>query len=468
MKVKHLKMSSFRGIGDLTLDFCETGPTVLIGVNGVGKSSILDCLAILLSQMTGRIQDSIEFMRSLSEEDITNGSQETKIEIVISLTERQDLTWSLSEIRAQEQSPESSAARKLEEIKAFLDKREQPLQKRVGQKSLKLVLESLLEDFNQIEGQETSEDFLEDLEKAANAIRNQLVADENASIPLAIYYPVNRAVLDMPLEIAETFSFQQRNAYDQALTGGRIDFKGFFEWFRNREDLENELRRDNSELRDKQLEAVRNAVSSMQPDFSDLRVGRDPLRMTVKKQGREFIVSQLSDGEKCLLALVGDLARRLAIANPGLDNPLQGNGVVLVDEIELHLHPKWQREIIPALTRTFPNCQFIITTHSPQVVSHVQADNVFLLETTSEGIEARQPESSFGRDSNTILEDIMGVAERPQQIKDGLDRLFRLIDGGNLDSAKQLRQNLADEIGEDDPEFVRADVLIRRKEILNR
>lgn len=71
--------------------------------------------------------------------------------------------------------------------------------------------------------------------------------------------------------------------------------------------------------------------------------------MTVEKQGQELIIAQLSDGEKCLLAMVGDLARRLAIAKPGLSDSLQGNGVVLIDEIELHLHPQWQRQMVPAL-----------------------------------------------------------------------------------------------------------------------
>lgn len=467
MKIKRLAMKSFRGIGDLTLSFDEMELTVLIGVNGVGKSSILDSLAILLSQFTGRIQNSLNSTRSLSEEDITNGREQTQLEITISLNERQDLSWSLSEV-TEDQSPESSAAKRLDEIKSLLEMRQQPLQKLPGNKSIKRALQEILNNFNQIAPDDESQDFLDDLQTAIDEINNQLISDENANIPLAVYYPVNRAVLDMPLEIAEEFSFKSINAYDQALTGGRIDFKGFFEWFRNREDLENELRRDNPNHRDKQLEAVRNAVSSMQQDFSDLRVERSPLRMTVKKQGREFIVNQLSDGEKCLLALVGDLARRLAIANPGLAEPLQGSGVVLIDEIELHLHPKWQREIIPSLTRTFPNCQFIITTHSPQVVSHVKPDNIYLLEATPTGIIAQQPESSFGRDSNSILEDIMGVSERPPEIKDSLRDLFRLIDQGNLDSAKRLRQNLANEIGEDDPEFVRADVLIRRKEVLNR
>ena len=124
--------------------------------------------------------------------------------------------------------------------------------------------------------------------------------------------------------------------------------------------------------------------------------------------------------------------------------------------------------MVPALTKTFSNCQFIVTTHSPQVVSHVKPEGIYLLEKTDEGIITQQPESSFGRDSNQILEDIMGVAERPPEIQEDLVKLFRFIDEGNLDRARQLRQDLASEIGEDDPEFVRADVLIRRQEILQR
>ena len=232
--------------------------------------------------------------------------------------------------------------------------------------------------------------------------------------------------------------------------------------------MENELRRDNLNYRDRQLESVRGAITSLQPDFSDLRVERLPLRMTVIKRGQELIINQLSDGEKCLLAMVGDLAKRLAIANPSLPDPLQGSGVVLIDEIELHLHPKWQREIIPALTITFPNCQFIVTTHSPQVISQVKPEGIYILEKTDEGVVAKRPESSFGRDSNRILEDLMGVPARPQEIKDRLHELFRLIDEGNLDGARQLSQEIADIIGQDEPELVKASVSIRRKEILKR
>jgi predicted ATP-binding protein involved in virulence len=211
---------------------------------------------------------------------------------------------------------------------------------------------------------------------------------------------------------------------------------------------------------------VRQAISGILGDIQDLRIQRSPLRMTLTKQGQELSVSQLSDGEKCLLALIGDLARRLAIANPNpQQNPLQGSGVVIIDEIELHLYPQWQRGIIPALTRTFPNCQFIVTTHSPQVISDVEW--VQLLKMTPAGI-AIERLWSFGKDSNRILETLMGTPERPPEIEEQFQQLFRVIDRGELDNARQLRQQLAERVGEDDPSFVRADGLIRRKEILNR
>lgn len=419
MKVKRLKMQSFRGIGDLTLEFDETEPTVLIGINGVGKSSIIDCLAILLSRFTSSIQHSTPSGRLFREEDITNGQKETHNGIIISLNS-EEATWSLTKVR----------------------------------KGLSKDTSSNLSDITKV-----TENIKKDLHRF-----NQL------NIPVLVYYSTNRAVLDIPLKIRTKHSFEQIDVYENALTGVGSEFRIFFEWFKKQEDLENELRlEDNSSYRDRQLESVRQAISSLIPSFSNLRVRRSPLmRMTVQKQGKELIVNQLSDGEKCLLAMVGDLARRLAIANPGLTEPLQGNGVVLIDEIELHLHPKWQREIIPALTRTFPNCQFIVTTHSPQVISQVKPEGIYILEKTDEGIVAKRPESSFGRDSNRILEDLMGVPARPQEIKDRLHELFRLINEGNLDGARELSQQIADIIGEDEPELVKASVSIRRKEILKR
>jgi predicted ATP-binding protein involved in virulence len=446
MKVKRLKMNSFRGIGDLMLDFDETEPTVFIGINGVGKSSILDCLAILLSPLITLIQSSTGSGRLFSKQDVTNGHQETNNEITI-LLNSQAVKWSLTE------DWQGSS----QVIQSYMDTR-RSFYSTLGRTGEIDEERQLLEKIGD----------LEELKAAGNKIRTYWKASPDTNLPLAVYYPINRAVLDISLEIPEEQSVEQIAAYEQALTGIQIGFGSFFRWFRALEDLENEERRDDPGYRNRQLEAVRQAIYLLLPGFSNLRVRRSPLRMSVTKQGQELIVNQLSDGEKGLLAMVGDLARRLAIANPGLPDPLQGSGVVLIDEIELHLHPKWQREIIPALTRTFPNCQFIVTTHSPQVISQVKPEGIYILERTDEGIVAMRPESSYGRDSNRILEDLMDVPERPQEIKESLLELFRLIARGELDSARQLHQKIADEIGGDDPELVGANVSIRRREILGR
>lgn len=417
MRIKQLKMQSFRGIGDLTIDFDEKEPTVFIGINGVGKSSILDAICLLLSYFMhwiGGIVDS-ENVKAFNEFDIANKNSITKLDIKISY--RGEDSWTIS--------------------------RERDGVTKVSQH--------------------------EKRQNACDAIRRHWHNEPQYNIPLLVYYPTNRAVIDIDLGVPIKPELKQIDSYDKALAGGRISLSDLFQWFRNREDIESELRLENNpDYRDKQLEAVRQAISSLIPNFTKLRVRRSPLRMTLQKDGEELIVNQLSDGEKCLLAMVGDLARRLAIANPGLKNPLDGFGVVLIDEIELHLHPKWQREIIPALTRTFPNCQFIVTTHSPQVISQIKPQGIYILEKTNDGIIAKRPESSYGRDSNQILEDLMDVTERPQEIKQDLLKLFRLIDEGNLEVAKELRKELAEKIGEDEAQFVKADILIRRKGLLRK
>ena len=218
---------------------------------------------------------------------------------------------------------------------------------------------------------------------------------------------------------------------------------------------------------DKQLEAVRKAIASFLPGYTDLRVKRAPLKMVIHKDKEELIVNQLSDGEKCLLALVGDLARRLAIANPSLDDPLNGEGVVLIDEIDLHLHPSWQRSVVENLTKTFPQCQFMLTTHSPQILSHVKPECIWLLRRDKDGFHSSHPEDSYGQDSNRILEDIMGVPSRPPKIQKRLSRLFLEIDRGDIDKAQRTLTSIRKEIG-DDPELVKANVLIRRKEIIGK
>jgi predicted ATP-binding protein involved in virulence len=264
--------------------------------------------------------------------------------------------------------------------------------------------------------------------------------DEKASVPLAVFYGVNRSVLDIPLRIRTSHKFDQLSAYDQALTGARNDFRLFFEWYRKQEDHENEQRLypvehvdkgkkgllGDLEYRDPQLQAVRKAINEL-TGFTNLRIRRNPLRMEVRKGKQHFDVRQLSDGEKCLLALAGDLARRLAIANPSMEDPLKGQAIILIDEVELHLHPEWQHRVIPKLKSTYLNCQFVLTSHSPQVLSNVNCKGIWCLVQGKKGMKAVRPDGTFGQDSNFLLKTLMGTSYRPSIIEKNINRLFDLI-----------------------------------------
>lgn len=419
MRLKTLSLSNFRGIRSLALDFPEAPAThVLVGTNGAGKTAVLDALAVLFSRLVARIVSEKGRGRSLRDDDVTNGESRTEITVDVSLRPGEPVVgWATGHTLR----PRSSA-----------------------------------NGFD-----------LSGLRRLADDLREHLVEDEEASVPLVVYYPVNRAVLDIPLRIRKKHRFDQAAAYDEALSGGSANFRVFFEWFRNREDLENERRVENPKYRDRQLQAVRSAVEALLPGFTDLRVRRKPLRMTVRKAGVEVTIQQLSDGEKCLLAMTGDLARRLALANPARDDSRAGSGIVLIDEIELHLHPAWQRRVVPALERAFPHCQFILTSHSPAVLGHVEPEAVCLLERTPEKVEAHRL-TTKGQDVSRILQTIFGVSARPEPFEERLSELFARIEAGRLDEARTLVAELREVLGPGEPQLIKADAHIRRKEILGR
>lgn len=211
---------------------------------------------------------------------------------------------------------------------------------------------------------------------------------------------------------------------------------------------------------------VKKAIEQFLPDYTNLRVRRSPRpHMLVDKDGIEFNLNQLSDGEKNLITLIGDIARRLAIANPESDNPLEGNGIIMIDEVDLHLHPKWQQLMIPQLEDIFPNCQFIVSTHSPQVLNNVQPDNIILLENNNNVLRHSFATESYGKNSDRILEDLLGVDARPTNIKNKIEELYRFIELGEIDNAKNLYKQLSNKIIGGDPELTKANVLIKRKEI---
>jgi predicted ATP-binding protein involved in virulence len=214
-------------------------------------------------------------------------------------------------------------------------------------------------------------------------------------------------------------------------------------------------------VEDHQLSAVRQAISAFLPDFSNISVKRNPLRMEVEKNHVKYQIGQLSDGEKCIFAMIGDLARRLAITNPNSNNPLLGNGIVLIDEIDLHLHPAWQRMVVPNLIKTFPNCQFIVSTHSPQIFGEVDAQSVRRLGVDPiHGLVASIPRQAFGLDSSEILDEEMEAKSRNQETANQLQEIFRLIDKEQFSDAKKQMMLLRKKLMGNIPELVRAESLI--------
>jgi predicted ATP-binding protein involved in virulence len=191
--------------------------------------------------------------------------------------------------------------------------------------------------------------------------------------------------------------------------------------------------------------------------------------MEADKQGRRIRVDQLSDGEKCMLAMVGDLARRLAIANANGDfDPLGGAGIVLIDEVDLHLHPSWQHFVVPRLLETFPNCQFFVSTHSPLVLNNVRPGNLYMVKDVDGRMEVSRPGESFGKSVLRVLEDLMGLPETlPAEIGQKLKTIYSQIAFGETSAARDGISELRSS-GYDEPELAKAEMLIRRRELVGK
>lgn len=402
MMLKEFELVNFRGIEKMTLPFSQR-TTAILGVNGVGKSSVLDALAIVLSNMTERIAGQAVRARKMSPDDIRSGADFARLKVSVGFETDSPTTWAVA-LNRHKKTKKNSA--------------------------------------------EQSSDF-EALNAWTSLLNGRMLYRESENLPinlpLAVYYDVHRAVLDVPLRVRGGLKNTPREAYHDALGHGGTDFRGFFAWFRDREDAENERIRDEPSYFDRDLKAVRDAIQGF-TKFTELRIRRKPtLRMTVKKGGIEFNVLQLSDGEKCLLALVGDLARRLSLLNTERSNPLEGEGIILIDEIDLHLHPKWQRTVVTSLEKVFPNCQFVITTHSPQVVGELAPESVMLLR---DGALLGHAERTLGLSSGEVLEELMEGTARNAGVDAELTAIRELLDQDAISQAQSSLDALRRKVGD--------------------
>jgi predicted ATP-binding protein involved in virulence len=285
----------------------------------------------------------------------------------------------------------------------------------------------------------------------------QVAEGTGGTVPVFAYYGTSRAVIDIP-QRQRSFQtgFTREAALRQALDPVSR-FKDAFEWFFAMERDELAMRSKKEDFRYKLplLEAVRRAIQSMLPEFVEPHITTHPLRFELSHKNSDGTVTdlyaeQLSDGYRTMLALVMDFARRLAQANPDLNDPLASEAVLLIDEVDLHLHPDWQQKIIPDLQRTFPNTQLILTTHSPQVLTSVHSRSV---QTVRDGKLYPSPGGIYGAESKRTLERVMLIPSRPpgNERVQRLEELFVLIKSEHFAEAKTLALSLAAEFGSNEP-----------------
>ena len=226
---------------------------------------------------------------------------------------------------------------------------------------------------------------------------------------------------------------------------------------------EKSIQQSNNEA-NKILSNINLVYQKIYEDFIGLELvnnddGKDKVQLILK--GDSFFLHQLSDGQRVFLGLIGDLTRRLILLNDNSDNPLMGQGIVLIDEIELHLHPKWQQKIIRVLRKCFPNIQFIISTHSPQILGEVESKHLRILTLQESGeIKVTIPEQSYGLTSSEIVEELMGGKGRSQEVKKKIDQIFKLIDQENFVKAESEIKELQTELNGEIPELIEAKSLI--------
>lgn len=186
-------------------------------------------------------------------------------------------------------------------------------------------------------------------------------------------------------------------------------------------------------------------------------VNEDGLRMSIP-------LPQMSDGYKSTVSLIADIAYRMAVLNPqlGADVIDKTDGVVLIDEVDLHLHPAWQHRILGDLHDIFPKVQFIVTTHAPAVISSAKSENLVILR----DYEALGADAEiYGNDINSILKDIMGVSDRNPIIADLFSRFYSLLNEGRYDGAEKILDAIDEQRDYHDKEVAASRVKLRLERI---
>ena len=439
MHIKQVTIKNFRCFEELTVNL-NPDVNIFVGNNGSGKSAVLDAIAAAIYPYIAKFQEIADTNFS-DIPPIFQGDIPVQIENKLKTT----VEFFISSIPNVETTSDSYLD--------FLNRQVIYKQAANGNDNTRL---------KRTRSQKRNSLF----DRNRNVLKNNL-----QSIPvlfILVYYKSNRNLTNITdIENISNPHFERLDAFKNALDA-TANFTDLTNWFFVREFQE--LREGkkkgdiNFELPD--LKQIRIAISTIiAPNARVYFTQKTSAQLMVEWETEtgekiELSLNQLSSGYRNMLALVMDFARRLAQANPQMANPLEAEAVLMIDELDLHLHPTWQQKIIPDLRKVFPNTQIIATTHSPEIVTTVERHQVKILE----NYQIKEcPTPTRGRSSSDIVSDVLGLEKLRPDTEESrtLTALFNAIDNGNLEEAKQFRDKLQD-WEHFDPDLIRADMQIHR------
>ncbi len=320
-------------------------------------------------------------------------------------------------------------------------------------------------------------------------------------LPVFAYYGARRGWIVIPERLrGAKVNYDQPTAALFGALDDLTDFRELVNWLYQEDAAEARANRDAGDDFEEfsSLAAVRAAISALLGDtYANPHFNRQHKLVIESSTGPTVLqVAQLSQGYQSMLALAMDFARRLALANshltyyPSVNSileeqqenfpvdlggstemlppPLYAPAIMLVDEIDLHLHPAWQQRVLGDLIRAFPLTQFIVTTHSPQVLTTVLKESIRILEMDNGEPRIRVPvHETYAQESRSTLEDVLDTPSRPPlDMTRNLQRYLDLVEDGQeaIPQARQLRDELEQSLGAGDSQLQLADMLIARNQ----
>ncbi len=416
MLIKKLTLTNFRAYTQAEFEF-KQGLNLLVGINGVGKTSVLDALRVCLSVIYPEISETKQRKESFNETDIKIGATSLQVSCDFS---HLGIDYNLLIVKRKKNIVENKTTNIREQVIDVPDQEIITPKIDIGDKNF------------------------------SNA----------GNDPVGIFFSTKRSLVEDTKVSKTVAQAGQAAAHAEALSENRVfNLRLFTDWYRAQKALSTEdVQIGNN------LTAIQSVVESFLPGFHNLRAEENDgkFELWIDKNDMPLTVYQLSDGERGMLAVAIDIARRLVLANPVSEDPVKsGDGVILIDELDLHLHPKWQRSIAYNLVRIFPNCQFIATTHSPQIIPSLAPEKIQFIDND----RVFNPERSLGVDTNWILKYLMDTNDRPGWADEAITKIEDLINEGDFEEARKLMTEYKNrEV--DLPEWASLEARIARLEII--